>query len=95
MRVFGALILGVCAGLAVSYTGPVLDWSLAVNAATPSAGEAQWVDRTFKSDRLDPRSATRVGKQPTTPVPKLIVGCESATSPLSSTHASIPGRCST
>jgi hypothetical protein len=95
MRVFGALILGVFTGLAISYTGPVLDWGFAVNAATPSAGEAQWVDRTFKSDRLDLRSATRVGKQPEKKPQKLLVGCEPASSPLSLQHAAVPGRCST
>jgi hypothetical protein len=92
MRVFGALILGVFTGFVISYTGPVLDWGFAVNAATPAT--AQWVDRSFKSDRLDLRSATRVGKQPVKPQ-KLLVGCEPASSPLSSTHAAIPGRCST
>ena len=94
MRVFGALILGVFTGLAISYTGPVLDWGFAVNAATPSPAATQWVDRTFKSDRLDLRSATRVGKQPVKPQ-KLLTGCEPASSPLSSAHAAIPGRCST
>lgn len=94
MRVFGALILGVFTGLAISYTGPVLDWGFAVNAATPPVGATQWVDRSFKSDRLDLRSATRVGKQPVK-VEKLLVGCEPASSPLSSQHAAIPGRCST
>lgn len=93
MRVFGALILGVFTGFAISYTGPVLDWGFAVNAATPPAA-AQWVDRSIKSDRLDLRSATRVGKQPAQPQ-KLLVGCEPASSPLSKAHASIPGRCST
>jgi hypothetical protein len=93
MRVFGALILGVFTGLAVSYMGPVLDWGFAVNAATPPAA-AQWVDRSTKSDRLGLRSATRVGNQPTEPE-KLLDGCEPASSPLSAKHAAIPGRCST
>ena len=95
MRIFGALILGVFTGLAISYTGPVLDWGLAVNAAVPAAAPMQSVDRARKGDRLDLLvPATRIGKQPT-PAPKLLVGCEPATSPLSSTHAAIPGRCST
>jgi hypothetical protein len=93
MRIFGALILGVFTGLAISYTGPMLDWGFAVNAATPPAA-AQWVDRTFKSDRLDLQHATRVGKQPVKPE-KLLVGCEPAASPLSKARAAIPGRCST
>ncbi len=95
MRVFGALILGMFTGLAISYTRPVLDWSFAVNAAVPAAAPAQWVDRAGKGDRLDLLlPATRIGKQPA-PAPKLLVGCEPATSPLSSAHAAIPGRCST
>ena len=93
MRVFGALILGVFTGLAISYTGP-LDWGFAVNAAAraPAVQDSQWVDRTSKGDRLD-RAATRVGKEPV-PAPKLLIGCEPLASPLSLTaQARIPGRC--
>jgi hypothetical protein len=93
MRVFGALILGVFTGLAISYTGP-LDWGFAVNAAAPAVQNVQSVDRTNKGDRLD-RAATRVGKEKEpTPAPKLLIGCEPLASPLSATvQARIPGRC--
>lgn len=95
MRVFGALMLGVFGGLSISYASAALDWGFAVNAQTPAAGRTavQWVDRSHKGDRIDIHS-TRVGKQPT-PAPKLLVGCEPVSSPLSSVHATLPGRCAT
>ncbi len=97
MRLVVALIIGVITGFAVSYAAPALDWGFAVNAAAPSAKPLQWVDRTHKGDRLDlpvarEVPATRIGKQPSAP-PKLLIGCEPASSPLTGSQATIPGRC--
>jgi hypothetical protein len=96
MRLIVALIVGIVTGFAVSYAAPALDWGFSVNAAAP-AQPIQWVDRAGKGDRLiKPAShqvpTTRVGKQPSAP-PKLLVGCEPVSSPLTGSQATIPGRC--
>src|SRR3954447_22922146 len=96
MRLIVASVIGVITGFAVSYAAPALDWGFSVNAAAP-AQSIQWVDRAGKGDRLDKPAvrqvpATRVGKQPSPP-PKLLVGGEPVSSPLTGSTATIPGRC--
>ncbi len=97
MRLTVALIIGVITGFAVSYGTPALDWGFSVNAAARSMQAVQSVDRTHKGDRLNGSvtrelPTTRIGKQPSPP-PKLLVGCEPASSPLTGSQATIPGRC--
>ncbi len=89
------LLAGILVMLVLDFIAPPAGLGLAVGA-TPAVGYAapnQIVDRTHKGDRLV--LPTEVGKQQTPiPLPKVMVGCDPAYSPLlTSARASTAGRC--
>lgn len=93
MRGLAAYVLaGILTALALDFVAPPVGLGMAVGA--PPAAH-QIVDRTHKGDRLV--LPAEVGKQQTPgPLPKVMVGCVPAYSPLlTSARASTAGRCIT
>jgi hypothetical protein len=91
MRGLAAYVLaGILTALALDFVVPPVGLGMAVGA--PPAAD-QIVDRTHKGDRLV--LPTEVGKQQVpNPLPKVMVGCDPAYSPLlTSARASTAGRC--
>ena len=89
------LLAGILVMLVLDFIAPPAGLGPAVGAtsAVGYAAPTQIVDRTHKGDRL--RLPTDVGTQQTpSPLPKVMVGCDPAFSPLlASARASTAGRC--
>jgi hypothetical protein len=88
------LLAGILVMLVLDFIAPPAGLGLAIGAQ-PTADRVmvpnQVVDRTHKGDRLP--LPTDIGKQQTPHAP-LLIGCEPAFSPLStSARATVPGRC--
>jgi hypothetical protein len=98
MRTLAALIMGVLIGIAVS--GGVFDslqQDLTAKLIVPDALGAQRVDRTLKGNRLNVpvgEAAKGSTRSPLKPPPKILIGCEPASSMLSAGIGQV-ARCAT